>query len=57
MKKINLTILCFMTIIFLTSCATSSHIEKEEVIKVQESWKTIIKWIETQSNSTWFINK
>ena len=57
MKKRNLTMLSFMTIIFLSSCSFSSTQEKENIIKVEESGKAIYKWIETNSISTWFTNK
>lgn len=55
MKKIKLTIVTFMVIIFLSSCGVSKN--DTETQNVQKSWQTHEKWLETESISTWFTNK
>lgn len=57
MKKIKLTIVCFMVIISLSSCEFSSKENTDTVLNVDKSWETQQEWIETEYISTWFTNK
>jgi protein involved in sex pheromone biosynthesis len=57
MKKIKLTIVCFMVIILLSSCEIFSKDTTNTVLKVDKSWETQQEWIETEDISTWFTNK
>lgn len=57
MIKINLTILSFMAIIFLSSCTNSVHNTNDNVLRVEKVWESLEQWIETVSTPTWFINE